>query len=234
MFYTIKWYFICENKLNLYYWHDYCTHICMKKMAAILRPETRVVVFDLDGTLYAKHGMVRRMLLAAPLDWRKMLAERQTRKQLRGKWLRDEKTFYNSYFQTMALQCSSTPKEMGEWYEKRYMPLMVSVIQQYYTLAAWVKPFLVECRKRGMRLVVLSDYGHTHEKLEALGLDVELFDWVVSAPELGGLKPAAQLMQKVAERMTVSPSECLVIGDREDTDGEMAKAVGAAFYLVKQ
>ena len=82
--------------------------------------------------------------------------------------------------------------------------------------------------------MVLSDYGHTHEKLEALGLDVELFDWVVSAPELGGLKPASQLMSKVAERMTVSPSECLVIGDREDTDGEMAKAVGAAFYLVKQ
>ena len=54
MFYTIRWYFICENKLNLYYWHDYCTHICMKKMAAILRPETRVVVFDLDGTLYCE------------------------------------------------------------------------------------------------------------------------------------------------------------------------------------
>jgi HAD superfamily hydrolase (TIGR01509 family) len=65
-----------------------------------------------------------------------------------------------------------------------------------------------------------------------LGIDPAQFDWVVSAPELGGLKPAPELMQQVAGKMQVQPSECLVIGDRMDTDGEMAKAVGAAFYWI--
>ena len=71
-----------------------------------------------------------------------------------------------------------------------------------------------------------------HEKLEALGIDATLFDWIVSAPELGGLKPAPELLIKVAERMGVGTAECLVVGDREDTDVQLAKSVGAHYFLV--
>jgi HAD superfamily hydrolase (TIGR01549 family) len=112
------------------------------------------------------------------------------------------------------------------------MPLMVNVIRKYYKTAEWILPLILECKKRGIRLIILSDYGHTHEKLEALGLEKDLFDWVVSAPELGGLKPAPQLISKVTESMGVTNSQCLVIGDRGDTDGQLAKAAGAAFCLV--
>ena len=93
-------------------------------------------------------------------------------------------------------------------------------------------PFIADCKKHGIRLVVLSDYGHTHEKLRALNLNDDLFDWVVSAPELGGLKPASQLIEKVLENMDVTPAECLIIGDRKDTDGALAQAIGADFKLV--
>jgi FMN phosphatase YigB (HAD superfamily) len=81
---------------------------------------------------------------------------------------------------------------------------------------------------------VLSDYGHTKEKLQALGMECSLFDWVISAPELGGLKPASQLMACVAAKMGVPPNQCLIIGDREDTDGELARSVNAPFHLVEQ
>ena len=111
--------------------------------------------------------------------------------------------------------------------------MMVRVLQRWHHAMPWVKPFVKECRERGIKMVVLSDYGHTHEKLAALGLDISLFDWIVSAPELGGLKPAPQLIYHVIENMGVSSNECLVIGDREDTDGELAQVVNAGFHLVK-
>lgn len=205
----------------------------MKITHHILHPETRLVVFDLDGTLYSKRGMVWHMLCSAPMAWRRMLAERKTRKHLRGKYLRDEASFYNVYFQIMAQFTSSSPDAMRQWYDHQYMPLMVKVIEQHYTLANWVKPFIAACKKRGIYLVVLSDYGHTAEKLTALGADVAWFDWVGSAPQLGGLKPAPQLMEKIVERFGVSASQCLVIGDRVDTDGALATAVGARFHCAK-
>ena len=66
----------------------------------------QLIVFDLDGTLYAKSRMVWRMLCSAPREWRLMLAERKTRKQLRGQWLGDENTF------TTAMSDANNRKEL--------------------------------------------------------------------------------------------------------------------------
>jgi HAD superfamily hydrolase (TIGR01549 family) len=172
------------------------------------------------------------MMCGALLDWRMMLIERRTRKQLMGTWTGDKESFYNLFFQTMANGHRFSANYASWWYSTRYMPLMVSVIRKYYKPAYWLIPYIEDCKKQDIRLVVLSDYGHTHEKLRALNLNDDLFDWVVSAPELGGLKPASQLIEKVLENMDVTPAECLIIGDREDTDGALAQAVGADFKLV--
>jgi HAD superfamily hydrolase (TIGR01509 family) len=206
----------------------------MQIPSKILKPDTKVVVFDLDGTLYSKRGMVKHMMLSAPFEWRMMLIERRTRKQLKGIWTGDEKSFYHLYFSSMAHGHLFSEQYAKRWYETRYMPLMVKVLQKWYKPVQWLLPFLQQCREQGLRLVVLSDYGHTKEKIQALGLDESLFDWVVSAPELGGLKPAPELMARVAATMGVLPQQCLLVGDREDTDGELAKSVNAPFYLVKQ
>ena len=192
----------------------------------------KLVVFDLDGTLYHKRGLSLRMVLHAPLDIRNMQAERATRASMKGIWLGDEKHFYDTYFQCMAarMHCSATAAE--QWYNQCYMPLMVKMIGKYHPLSEWVLPFIHDCQHKGIKLVLLSDYGFAKEKLQALGLSPTLFDWVLSAPELGGLKPASELMHIITERMGVAPQECLVIGDRDDTDGEMARRTDAQFRKV--
>lgn len=193
---------------------------------------TKLIVFDLDGTLYNKRGLSLRMVLHAPLDIRKMQAERATRASMKGMWLRDEKHFHDTYFQRLAarMHCSATAAE--QWYNQRYMPLMVKMIGKYQPLNEWVLPFIHDCQHTGILLVLLSDYGFAKEKLQALGLSPTLFDWVISAPELGGLKPAPELMRIITERMGVAPQDCLVIGDRDDTDGEMARSTNAPFRKV--
>ena len=192
----------------------------------------KLVVFDLDGTLYDKRGLSLRMVLHAPWDLMKMRAERQTRARMRGLWLGAE-NFAQTYNEQLAHRTGCTLLQAKEWYEQRYMPLMVKLIGQCQPLGEWVLPFVQDCQQKGIKMVVLSDYGFAKEKLQALGLEPSLFDWVVSAPELGGLKPAAELMHHVAERMGVAVEDCLVIGDREDTDGEMARCCGAQFRKVK-
>ena len=200
--------------------------------SSILTPQIRLVVFDLDGTLYTKKCMVWRMLKAAPREWRMMLAERKTRSALRGQYFETKAAFEKAFFHIFAEIRGCSEQDAIEWYDNVYMPLMVGVIRKYYKSVEWLPTFAEECKKRDIRLVVLSDYGHTREKLAALNIEKQLFDWVVSAPELGGLKPAPELMHQVAERMNVTPDQCLVIGDREDTDGLLAEAIGARFFLV--
>ena len=191
-----------------------------------------LVVLDLDGTLYDKRCLSLRMLLHAPCDFRRMLIERQTRASMKGMYMGSEQAFCEAFFQRMADTLHCSQKSIQQWYEQRYMPLMVNLIGRYQPVGKWVLPYIEQCKAKGIKTVVLSDYGHAKEKLQALGLCPTLFDWVVSAPELGGLKPAPELLLRLAELMGVAAGQCLVIGDRDDTDGELARKTGAKFHKV--
>lgn len=193
----------------------------------------KLVIFDLDGTLYDKRGLSLRMVLHAPWDICKMLRERKVRASMKGAWLGDEHSFYDEFFKRLTKDFKLNIEGNMNWYYDRYLPLMAKLIGKYQPIGDWVMPFIEECQAKGVKMVVLSDYERAKEKLRALGIDDTCFDWVVTSSDLGGLKPAPELMYHVAERMGVAVEDCLVIGDREDTDGEMARAVGADFRKVK-
>lgn len=192
----------------------------------------KVIVLDLDGTLYDKRYLSLRMACHAIKDIRKMLAERRVRSSMKGQWIDNPTLFQQTYFQQLAQHLHCSEQSAEAWYEHKYMPLMVRLIGKYQHAYPWVMPLIDACKKAGIRIVVLSDYGHTHAKLHALNISPTLFDWVVAAPELGGLKPARELLYIIAERMGVRCEDCCVVGDREDTDGEMARTAGAQFCHV--
>ena len=83
----------------------------------------------------------------------------------------------------------------------------------------------------GNRFTVFSDYGCVREKLEAIGFDPHWADFLFDAPALGGLKPCRDSFAKICTLLEVRPEECWMIGDRRDTDGLGAAAVGMPFSL---
>jgi FMN phosphatase YigB (HAD superfamily) len=88
-------------------------------------------------------------------------------------------------------------------------------------------------RAAGGKTALVSDYPAS-KKLAAMGI-AHLFDVVVSNGEEGGpaaLKPAPAGFLSAAERLSLTASECLVIGDRDDADGAAARAAGMDFRLV--
>ncbi len=78
--------------------------------------------------------------------------------------------------------------------------------------------------------VVYSDHPVRH-KLEALSLG-NFFSAVYAGDEIGAVKPDHRMLRKIAAEFGLQPGRVLVIGDRQDTDGETARRAGSAFLLL--
>ena len=113
------------------------------------------------------------------------------------------------------------------------MPDMVAILRKHYRIAPWVESLMLELRANGKRIVVFSDYGFVQKKLEAIGFRLSWADYLFEAPALGGLKPCKESFKRICRETGIKPSDCLMVGDREDTDGKGARSVGMAFELVK-
>ena len=93
---------------------------------------------------------------------------------------------------------------------------------------------ITDFRRQGGLTALVSDYPAT-AKLQAMSLS-ELFDVVIAngeCDELRQLKPGPQAFLLAAERLGVSPTDCLVIGDRADADGAAASHAAMDFRLIR-
>lgn len=192
-------------------------------------------LIDLDGTLY--HQLPVRLLMAAELA----LIGRSQVALLREFRREHERLHFNK------LPAGSNPFTMQ--IERAAATCNVPLDRAAHTVTEWMirrpgkwlRPLrrrsLIEriqvFRSNGGRTAIVSDYPAV-EKLRAMRLE-HLFEAVVASGEAGGLsqlKPSPEGMQLAAEQLKVDASECLVIGDRWDTDGAAAQAAGMDFLHV--
>lgn len=191
-------------------------------------------IFDLDGTLYVNKGFPMKLIMGDLRNMFVLSTERKARKKIMGKDYQTESGVYDALFAEMcALKKSLTVQKARAWYEERYMPLQVSVLQLYYEPRPLAVELLEAMKARGMKVILYSDYGHVTEKIAALGIPQSCFDVILSAPEVGGLKPSQASMQRLMECCGVDPATTLYVGDREDTDGESARIAKMDFHNVK-
>ena len=192
------------------------------------------VIFDLDGTLYDNKGLPLKLVMADIPNMWVLGAERLARKHIKGQDYGDAAGVYDALFAEMArVKRSLTVEKARRWYQDKYMPLQVSLLHLYFLLRPLAKELLAAMRARGLKIILYSDYGHEVEKVEALGLSADMFDGIVSAAKMVGLKPCQQSMQRLMAQFGLDAATTLYVGDREDTDGESARPVGMDFYNVK-
>ncbi|MBQ7531104.1 MAG: HAD family hydrolase [Paludibacteraceae bacterium] len=181
------------------------------------------VVLDLDGTIYCKPQMALYMFAK---QWRhlpSLIAERRWRKAQR-KALREG--------------TQMPPMPVTEhWYRTSYLPSMVDVIAKHYKPVPWLQQLMDECRQRQIPVLILSDYEAVADKLRVLGLQPEAFDAILASADYGTLKPDTKLGEILATHISknaaVNWQQVLFVGDRQDTDGQLAQALGAQFILVQ-
>lgn len=190
-------------------------------------------MLDLDGTLYDKTGLARRMMTRLWWCLPLLAAERLARRNAHYVQFASEEEFFDFFFVTMARGHWWGPRIASRWYNSVYLPTMVRLIRRYHKPRPEALAIIEECKKRGLKMAIYSDYGSVMDKLDALHIDPKLFDLIVSAPQLGALKPSEPCARRVLELLAADPKTTLFVGDRDEKDGASARYVGAHFLLIK-
>jgi len=208
----------------------------MNSMGELSWDKIKLVVFDVDGTLYGQRGlrlrMLQEMLLFAArnrtIEFIKILrVYRHLREEL-GESQRED--FERELIARTAkvVGCSEALVEATaeEWLEQRPLPHLIR-----YRYAGLTELFK-SLRAQGKLIGVFSDYP-AQLKLKAMNLDA---DFVVCATDkdIGVLKPHPKGLQVLMARAAVNPEETVLIGDRAERDGLAAQAANTHALILSR
>lgn len=194
----------------------------------------RAAIFDVDGTLYDQGRLRRRMALELAFHCLRQpsgVAELRILRTFRS--LRERLALESGSgvearsFERAAYACGVAPERVRDLVERwmQEAPLRHLRACRY----AAVDELFTALRRRGIAIGVFSDHPAA-AKLAALGLAAEVVRSATD-PDVDRLKPDPRGLAVVAAGLGAAPQACLVIGDRDDRDGEAARRAGMRFLL---
>lgn len=194
----------------------------------------RLVIFDVDGTLYRQ--MPVRMTMALKLLMSRgiradftTLKVLRTYRRLREELGANETPDFLPLLEARTAVLAGVRKDsvreiVNEWMHKRAL----SAVGRFPLFG--VHTLFDRIRASGRQIGIFSDYPAA-AKLQALGLSA---DYIVHAeePEVGKLKPSAAGLNVLLERARIRPSEAIFIGDRIEKDELAGMGAGVKTYIV--
>lgn len=193
----------------------------------------RLVVFDVDGTLYDQRAMRLRILIELAgnaLGTRSLVTVRTLSRYRRLRETIGEKEIdgFEDILVARAAEASRIRETtlraiVSEWMEKR--PLAHIRACRY----PHIVDLFAALRRRGKIIGIFSDYP-AFEKLHAMELTA---DHIVAAgdPNVGILKPHSRGLEVLMNTAGIGPSETVFVGDRVDRDGEAARRAGVTALI---
>lgn len=200
--------------------------------------EYRLIIFDMDGTLYYQRPvqihMGLRMLWNACISKTGFHEFRTTMKyrKLREEWTTAassdmEKAQFAMLAQMMQTNYQKAYNTIHKWMYTKPLDLLPKYRDR--TLIKKIK----ELNKDNRKIVIYSDYP-VQDKAKAIGLE-ELACFYGGQTDIGCMKPnPAGIERIVAEYGNISKDAILLVGDRMSKDGLVAEAAGIDYLILKK
>lgn len=189
----------------------------------------RLIIFDMDGTLYDQRCLRRQMLRALtahclrhPGDLgvlRVISAYRKAREELADEGaagIRAQQ--YARPAERLGLRPAEVERIVRIWMHER--PLEYLARCRHPDIDSLFR----ELKAEGKLVAILSDYPAV-KKLAALDLSADVLV-AATDPEVDRLKPHPAGLQRILDQTEVPPEKALLIGDRQDRDRECARRLG--------
>ena len=161
-------------------------------------------------------------------------ALKKTRKKIKGIDFKYGEDLYNAMFENMEKLTKKSKVQAKEWYFDSFYPQFAKMLSKKYSKRPGLDHVLDKLINNNIKIAILSDYSYIKERLESLEIDENYFDVLSSSEDMGALKPAVRPFLEVAAKLDKSPSRVLVVGDREDTDGEGAASSKMGFLQLRE
>jgi len=197
--------------------------------------KVKLVIFDVDGTLYDQSKLRKKMLFALLgyymlRPWRlnemRILSHfRSEREKKAGAIGPDlDNLQYNWCADKGGYEVTKVKEVVVKW--------IFDYPNQYLAACTYpgTKDFLKALRQRGVKIGIYSDYK-AHAKLKAMDL---FADYIVAStdPEVDRLKPDPQGLLYLVAKAGVSVDECVFIGDRQEMDGDCALKANMRYLII--
>lgn len=198
--------------------------------------DIKAIIFDLDGTLYNFKWLPFRLMWSLPTDILRIKADRTVRKSLKGCDFATPEAYLAEYAQRMAKKTDFKSQDALNWYTNRYMGTMCFLLKRYYSQRPQLAEVFARLHQQKIKIAVFSDYPRVHQRIRALDFSDETMttiSGIFSAQDFGSQKPAPRPFLEIAANLGVTPNQCLVVGDRDDTDGTGARATGMNFIQIE-
>ena len=191
-------------------------------MSNKLNLSLKAVIFDLDGTLYPIRQVARNSWLLMCQHPRLFSAFGRARRTLRGE--KPGVDLRHRQAEIVAKLLGIKTAVAANAVEKiiyQQWPSTFRRLRPYY----YVPETLTHLRGNGLRLGIISDSPFARQKLRALGLN-DGWNLVVTADEVGMLKPNPEPFLRVVDDFQIQPKEILFIGNSYSKDIMGAHQVG--------
>ena len=178
--------------------------------------EYKIIIVDFDGTLYYQRPLRVAMLIEMLLHFWKLpdFIIINKYRNLYEKGLNEK--------ERLKILPARTSKIVKEWMINRPLKYI-----RRYKDEQLIKQ-LKFCQSKGSKIIVCSDYP-IKQKLCALDLR-PTFSY--DANDMGCLKPDTSGLIRLLPELKTNFSDCLVIGDRYEKDGKLAKALNADYIIL--
>ncbi len=188
----------------------------------------KLVVFDLDGTLYPQKEIKRALIFRLFFHLRKLKRFSDVRnKDLKGQNFDNFGTLIDFTCKKLA----RNPRRTGfwkKWLFSNYYPALYASYKKI-NAATGVNPLFEKISEKKIKIAIVSDYGKTEERLYSLKISTKNIDFCLGLEEHGMLKPHPDVLKLITKKTLTPPENTLFIGDREDTDQALAQIANAHF-----
>jgi HAD superfamily hydrolase (TIGR01549 family) len=195
------------------------------------------VIFDMDGTLYYQVPLRILMIIDMiafyifhPFRIKEILIVRYFRKVSENKDLLKNKNFQSVQYQLVADKFKISPEEtkniINFWLIKN--PLKYLALCKDKNLAKIID----KLHEKKIKVIIYSDYP-ADEKAKTINIKA---DYIYSSEDenIMSLKPNPKALEYISKNLNLNFTDMLVLGDRYEKDGKLAKSCGVDFIIIPQ